>query len=508
MVYDQQQPLPVEQLRSVDALRGPLTPQLGQENDSARLTLSLMRRYPERRGEIAVARIGGMVDFARAHAPFYSRHWKDIQGRDLRTEADLQHIPVVTKENYVEHTQQYSEARAAGNPFPQTDFMTRPLTEGVSIWFSGGSTSFRTTSLRTPQEWRTYVDFAAETMWPRYFQQGETVGVYLYPSSGWSGAQIFGDINRSAQGIASVQIFPSDDPNIVLEIMRDFGVNALFAQPEALINPKNGLVPAILAANQQNPERQVNLNKVVYGGSAMYPDQIRYLQNAGIEPYGIYSQTEVGPIGIQPVNCPSSRTNDVYHSTALNHFWTQEVDGESRVIVSNLVYAGLPVVAYENRDTAAHLNHPCDDCGQPVFQFMGRMGEDVQVGAYKFRGTPLWSAMFAQLQDLGIVIPSTPQVQMHRGEQDDTFRLRVVLPGIDDATAAALQANGMQLFMSAAESVFGQTDIGQRKDLPNLRTRIVGVDVSTDPDDISAKNTGKIPRYADLRGKNEQPPQQ
>lgn len=55
---------------------------------------------PEKRDELIVARIREVMAYAYDHSPFYQRKWDEagIKANDIRTLADFEEVPVVTKQ--------------------------------------------------------------------------------------------------------------------------------------------------------------------------------------------------------------------------------------------------------------------------------------------------------------------------------------------------------------------------------------------------------------------------
>ena len=61
---------------------------------------------PEKRDELIVARIREVMAYAYDHSPFYQRKWDEagIKANDIRTLADFEEVPVVTKQELRDNT--------------------------------------------------------------------------------------------------------------------------------------------------------------------------------------------------------------------------------------------------------------------------------------------------------------------------------------------------------------------------------------------------------------------
>ena len=125
---------------------------------------------PEKRDELIVARIREVMAYAYDHSPFYQRKWDEagIKANDIRTLADFEEVPVVTK-------QELRDSQAKNPPFG--DYLCCPESDIHHIHGTSGTTGRPTAFGISRRDWDTIANNHARIMWGMGLRPGDTVFV-------------------------------------------------------------------------------------------------------------------------------------------------------------------------------------------------------------------------------------------------------------------------------------------------------------------------------------------
>ncbi|MEP6417780.1 MAG: AMP-binding protein, partial [Marinobacter sp.] len=125
---------------------------------------------PEKRDELIVARIREVMAYAYDHSPFYQRKWDEagIKANDIRTLADFEEVPVVTK-------QELRDSQAKNPPFG--DYLCCPESDIHHIHGTSGTTGRPTAFGISRCDWETIANNHARIMWGMGLRPGDTVFV-------------------------------------------------------------------------------------------------------------------------------------------------------------------------------------------------------------------------------------------------------------------------------------------------------------------------------------------
>ena len=125
---------------------------------------------PEKRDELIVARIREVMAYAYDHSPFYQRKWDEagIKANDIRTLADFEEVPVVTK-------QELRDSQAKNPPFG--DYLCCPESDIHHIHGTSGTTGRPTAFGISRRDWETIANNHTRIMWGMGLRPGDTVFV-------------------------------------------------------------------------------------------------------------------------------------------------------------------------------------------------------------------------------------------------------------------------------------------------------------------------------------------
>jgi phenylacetate-CoA ligase len=125
---------------------------------------------PDARDEAVAGRLREVMRYAYKRSPFYRRKWDaaGIGPEDVRTLADFEDVPVVTK-------QELRESQAAHPPFG--DYLCVPEIEVHHIHGTSGTTGRPTAFGISREDWDTIANNHARIMWGMGLRPGDTVFV-------------------------------------------------------------------------------------------------------------------------------------------------------------------------------------------------------------------------------------------------------------------------------------------------------------------------------------------
>ncbi|MEX1226411.1 MAG: AMP-binding protein [Marinobacter sp.] len=125
---------------------------------------------PEKRDVFIAARLREVMSYAYENSPFYKRKWDaaGIKAEDIRTVADFENVPVVTK-------QELRNSQAEYPPFG--DYLCCPESEIYHIHGTSGTTGRPTAFGISKRDWQTIANNHARIMWGMGLRPGDTVFV-------------------------------------------------------------------------------------------------------------------------------------------------------------------------------------------------------------------------------------------------------------------------------------------------------------------------------------------
>ncbi|MDO8212016.1 phenylacetate--CoA ligase family protein [Conexibacter sp. CPCC 206217] len=125
---------------------------------------------PQERNVAILQRLREVMAYAYEHAPFYRRKWDaaGVEVGDVRTFADFERVPVVTKE-------ELRAAQAEHPPFG--DYLCIPETNVVRVHGTSGTTGRPTAFGIGREDWRSIANAHARVMWSMGIRPSDTVFV-------------------------------------------------------------------------------------------------------------------------------------------------------------------------------------------------------------------------------------------------------------------------------------------------------------------------------------------
>ncbi|HEY9718280.1 MAG TPA: hypothetical protein V6C69_12480, partial [Trichormus sp.] len=243
----------------------------------------------------------------------------------------------------------------------------------------------------------------------------------------------------------------------VLKTVEDFGSNVLAGLPTTILNI------AEQYAQHADDYPQIKVDKILFGGESMYPDQRRRLQsifpNVTIMSLG-YASVDAGLLGYADPSCGPDEHRVFGNATILEIVdeETAEVidqtDRPGKVLITNLTRGLTPIIRYPAGDRAVWKEPKSDANLDRKFLILGRADEAARVGPVSVYYEDVQT--FLSESDLGIDI-TTFQLVIKHFEMKDVLTLKIALAdGISTRTEAeskiaALFNQARPMFAQAVE---------------------------------------------------------
>ncbi|MBK24369.1 MAG: AMP-dependent synthetase [Halobacteriovorax sp.] len=297
-----------------------------------------------------------IVRKASRNSPFYKELYKNINPDDFR----LEDLPIIDQSNFWE-----------ANHFNNNSLLTEDIVDGV-VFKSGGTTGNPKFSVYSKDEWQTFTKLFGEGMDKKCLEKGDRVGNLFYSGDLYAS---FLFINKSIENSQTpVLQFPMTGGMKLEEIIKtveEYSINVLAGVPTTF---------TCMAELLLNKGKTLNLEKVLYGGEALYPEQREILKkvfpNAQLLSIG-YASVDGGHLGYIDKDCGPGE-HKVFDGSIM------EIINDSGEVITNegevgkLVYTNLartlmPIIRYPVGDLAKWV-------GNNKFLLLGRSDEGARIG--------------------------------------------------------------------------------------------------------------------------------
>ncbi len=302
-----------------------------------------------------------IIEHAKKYSPYYKNLYKEINYKKL---SDL---PLVDPIN-----------------FWKSIVITKENPTGI-VFKSGGSTGSPKHSYFTYDEWRSFTSHFGWGMAQGILAPNDKVANLFYVGDMYAS---FLFIKDSLESIAENELphthFPiggATQYDQILKTMNEFSINVVAGVPTALL--------ALFEKYQSNRSDYPNikLNKLLFGGEHLYPDQERAFNNIfpGIQISSIgLASVDGGLLGYITPDCKSGEHRVFDDATIIEIVDpdTLEVINEKnivgKVLLTNLTRKLMPIIRYPAGDMAMWL----DESDRPYRKFClkGRADEGARLG--------------------------------------------------------------------------------------------------------------------------------
>ena len=368
------------------------------------------------------------LEFVRAQSPFYRESWKSVW-RDGGSSPSLRDLPATDHAGYWK-----------ANTIDHNRLLTAPHENGL-VFKSGGTTGNPKFSFFSNEDWRWFCRVFGEGMRRGGLRAGERVANVFYGGQLYASLLFVGTCIEEAGGGINFPIAGFATPVEILDALREFHIDTVAGVPTTIMN----LIPHLEAA-----AGTLNVSRFIYGGEAMYPDQVaalrRVVPGCRVQSIGI-AGVDYGEMGWVDDSCEPGVHRTFDESTVLEILDDDgnpldETGAEGALVITNFKRRLMPVVRYPVGDRGRWM----DPMGTPGrrFKVLGRTEKGARVGPMTLYMEDVQRVLEASAQSVGMI-----SFQMIVEHEDclDRCRLRVAVsnpervpPEAADAVRAAFYA--------------------------------------------------------------------
>lgn len=363
--------------------------------------------------------------FVADHSPYYRGLWKDACAK---ADIPLSALPVTNLESY------WQANTPNGN-----QVLTGPQLDGP-VFKSGGTTGNPKFSFYSNEDWLSMCQVFGSAMRRGGLRPGERVANLFYGGQLYASFLFIGRAIEQAGGGVQFPLSGSAPAAEIIKTLQEFQIETLASIPTMLL----ALLPDLAAAEPGS----IRLKRFLYGGEAMYPDQIAALQRTlpgcAVQSVGI-AGVDYGELGWSEPGMEPGVHRSFDESTVL-----ELLDDEGRpieepgvageLVITNVRRRLMPVIRYPVGDRGVWLDAP----GTPSrrFRVLGRSNNSARFGPISLYAEDVHDAL-AKVPGLDIV---NFQLRVDHVDRRDRCTIRVAVrhpqsvpPGAGEAVLAHLQ---------------------------------------------------------------------
>lgn len=302
-----------------------------------------------------------IVEHAKKDSPFYRELYKNI---DFTTLASL---PI-----------------AEQSEFWKSDVLTNSKRDGI-VFKSGGSTGAPKYSYFTSLEWLSFTEAFGKGMAQGILSDYDRVANLFYVGDLYASFLFIKDslqwIPVEEKKLLQFPIAGATDPTLILKTLEEFSINAIVGVPSAILT----LLEFYDRDRKKFPT--IKLEKILFGGEALYPDQYlalkRIFPEIQISSIG-YASVDGGLLGYSDTSCADGEHRVFDGSNIIEiidpdtHEVIVEKNRVGKVLLTNLTRKLMPIIRYPAGDLAMWVEDA--DLPNRKFKLQGRSDEAARLG--------------------------------------------------------------------------------------------------------------------------------
>ena len=349
----------------------------------------------------------GHLEFVREHSPYYRELWKDAWSGG--EPPPLRELPATEHAGYW-----------AANATGENRLLTGPHENGI-VFKSGGTTGNPKFSFFSNEDWRAFCRVFGAGMRRGGLRAGERVANVFYGGQLYASLLFVGTcIEESGVGV-NYPIAGFASAEEILDALKEFRIDTVAGVPTTIMN----LIPQLEAARGG-----LNVTRFLYGGEAMYPDQVAALRRAvpgcRVQSVGI-AGVDYGEMGWVDEGCEAGVHRAFDESTVLellddDGLPLDEAGAEGALAITNFKRRLMPVVRYPVGDRGRWI----DPAGTPGrrFKVLGRTEKGARIGPMTLYMEDVQRVLEGAAKGLGMV---AFQMVVEHEDCRDRCRLRVAV---------------------------------------------------------------------------------
>lgn len=254
------------------------------------------------------------------------------------------------------------------------------LMQGGIVFKSGGTTGNPKFSVFTREEWDTFTAVFGGGISRGILRKGDRVANLFYAGELYASFLfITRSLDQSPMEVLQFPISGGTHPSRIEEFIGEYGINVIAGVPTTILS----FVEYIL----KNSERHLSVEKILYGGESMYPDQKEFLKGVlpGVKISSIgYASVDAGLLGYADETCVDNQHRVFGSATVMEII--DRASGEvireqgrmGDLIVTNLTRMLMPVIRYPVGDRGMWLEPPEEK--DRKFDILGRTEVSARIG--------------------------------------------------------------------------------------------------------------------------------
>lgn len=355
--------------------------------------------------------------FVREHSAYYREAWAAVwkQGGAV---PPLGELPITDHVGYWE-----------ANTTQNNRLLTGPHTDGV-VFKSGGTTGNPKFSFFSNADWHLFCRQFGQGMRRGGLRASERVANIFYGGQLYASLLFIGRCIEEAGVGVSFPIAGFASPEEILEDIKEFDIDTVAGVPTTIMN----LIP-LLAAEKG----ALSVSRFIYGGEAMYPDQVAALQRAvpgcRVQSIGI-AGVDYGEMGWVDDSCEPGVHRAFDESTVLELLDEEgqplhEVGAEGALHITNFQRKLMPLVRYPVGDRGRWIDPP--DCPGRRFKVLGRTEKGARIGPMTLYMEDMQRVLDEAAGETGFV---AFQLVVEHEDRRDRCILRVAVPNPEEMRPA------------------------------------------------------------------------
>jgi len=298
-----------------------------------------------------------LVNYARENSPFYKNLYFE-----LVENFNWADIPLVEQEHFW-----------LANGLEDNQLLTGK-SEGAIFFKSGGTTGNPKFSIFTNSEWKSFCQAFGEGMGEANLSFGDRVANLFYGGELYASFLfIHESIQNCGVNVTQFPIAGNSSPEDVAKYCNDFQINVLCGVPTTFL---------LLAHYCIKEKITLPLSKLLYGGEALFEDQLDVLKSAfpNIEIHSVgYASVDGGLLGKRALDCKGSE-HRVFKNLVVMEILNDSGEivennkEEGKLYLTNLTRRLMPIIRYPVGDKARWI-----EVGEK-FEILGRTDEGARIG--------------------------------------------------------------------------------------------------------------------------------
>ncbi len=355
------------------------------------------------------------LNFVRDNSPYYRDAWSGVWKGGSKAPS-LTDLPVTDHVGYW-----------AANASDDNRLLTGPHQDGV-VFKSGGTTGNPKFSFFSNRDWRLFCHEFGQGMRRGGLRAGERVANIFYGGQLYASLLFIGRCVEEAGVGVSFPIAGFASPEEIIQDIKQFSIETVAGVPTTIMN-------LILHFEAEND--RLTVNRFLYGGEAMYPDQVAALQRAvpdcRVQSIGI-AGVDYGEMGWVDALCEPGVHRTFDDSTVLELLDDQglpliDAGKEGELHITNFLRKLMPVIRYPVGDRGRWIDPP----GTPGrrFKVLGRTEKGARLGPMTIYMEDLQRILNKAAAHTGFI---AFQLVVDHEDRKDRCLLRIAVPKPESAT--------------------------------------------------------------------------